>query len=488
MAQFFGMRATQRQLTDPVGKVVELVDAHDELFTALLFEHPPPASWIQSTELVLSFLEYPMVMGLAELAHHDLGRGWFAYRTGPSWLASELMNHHGSTARAMGPRAALELVEVIAGILADAGHIGQLQGCVSHGALTPARLVLGHAGDVQVIGHGILPVAAATERESSADVLRYAPPERLLGAPEDARGDVYALAAIAFEVATGKPLFGGTLDTIRELVTAGEGARALRGAGLPRPIVQLWTEALSPDPGDRPSPEAFAAQAAGLLSGTGPPGAPMGEVLRSHGGTGAFARAHPRSRHGSPAPLLDTGALPFQTLTTASVRPQPIPEPEVQEPELPPSRARWEQVTTEAARARASAPPEPAPAHRRRRRLDPAALASPHSRRARHRATEAAADPTPPGAHVPTPDAAGQADALPDAPTEETQVEPRQPTPVPVLEREVPADADEDPPPSTEEALIERDDTRPSPRRRLTRSGTLSMTSRRRRSGPDGEE
>lgn len=78
-----------------------------------------------------------------------------------------------------------------------------------HGALSPSKLLLDDEGRVRVSDVALAGLATAyRERLSLADV-RYLSPEQVLGEPVGPATDVYSLALILFEAATGTVAFDG---------------------------------------------------------------------------------------------------------------------------------------------------------------------------------------------------------------------------------------------------------------------------------------
>lgn len=88
---------------------------------------------------------------------------------------------------------------------------------IVHGRLTPSQILLGEDGGVRLTGFGpqFLPLRETPDRD-----LTYLAPEQIKGFPITPRTDLYALAAIAYEMLAGAPLFSakrGT-DIIRRIL------------------------------------------------------------------------------------------------------------------------------------------------------------------------------------------------------------------------------------------------------------------------------
>src|SRR5690606_14200026 len=81
---FQGLRPTGREMRDPAATLYELDDEGGRVYTSIVFDpryHGEEALTL-NVELVESFMEYPMVTGLVELARHDLDTATFSYPTG----------------------------------------------------------------------------------------------------------------------------------------------------------------------------------------------------------------------------------------------------------------------------------------------------------------------------------------------------------------------------------------------------------------------
>jgi eukaryotic-like serine/threonine-protein kinase len=99
-------------------------------------------------------------------------------------------------------REALPILEQVAAAL-DHAHA---QGVV-HRDIKPSNILIGADGSAKVADLGIATAVDATAITGSGDVigtLAYIAPERLRGEPGDAAADVYSLAAVAFEVLSGR--------------------------------------------------------------------------------------------------------------------------------------------------------------------------------------------------------------------------------------------------------------------------------------------
>ena len=150
--------------------------------------------------------------------------------------------------RQYGPAPTAHVVTIVTH-LAGALDFAAVSG-VGHGALHP-RDVLVAPDETFLVDLGVAP---ALERCGLRPPLRrpYSAPERIAGEPVSRRADIFALAAIAFEILTGQPIAGPGR-------AAGDTLPDVLGADIPE-LRRLFASALAVDPAERPdSALAFAA-------------------------------------------------------------------------------------------------------------------------------------------------------------------------------------------------------------------------------------
>lgn len=396
MEEYFGLKPTGRQFREPAANLVELVDPAGLKHTAIVFDEAyrgQPELGLD-IELILSFLQHPMVAGLVELSHHDLAQGVFAYPTGPAWTLKELLRIHDDRSKIIGPRAGLELAWLGAQILTEAAATGPQQGCFSHGSLSPWRIALRPDGQVQIFGYGLPQAEIVAQRRDpgvilDADSIRYAPPERLEGQPEELSSDTYALALLTYEAATGRPLFEGhDVSALQASIAGGEAAGLLSSAGLPGPIVELLADALAFDPDTRLTGQPLIDGVGTLLAGQ-LDGPSLVEILEA-----VLGQRRQQPRRSARLVSTDTSAYTHEQL--ASLVDQEDPADEVS------SDPRWGRVsrerraepaeaaaTTATTATTAIAEPEEPRRRRRRRDVEPEA-----PRRRRRRRNEPQAEAT----------------------------------------------------------------------------------------------
>ena len=121
----------------------------------------------------------------------------------------EVMSERGT----FEPGEAMAILRQLATALAFAHSRG-----IIHRDVKPSNASLGEDGEVKLMDFGIAQRIRkdGVRREVVEGTPRYLPPEAALGQPADHRADIYSLGVMAFEMVTGRPLFGGA--TIEELV------------------------------------------------------------------------------------------------------------------------------------------------------------------------------------------------------------------------------------------------------------------------------
>ena len=283
------MIETGRKWIGPASDLVEVEDSDGLKHTAIVFheewrEHP---AITDALGVVLGFLESPMVTGLVELVERDPSTGTFIYPTGMVWSVAEVVRLLSDRGERGGIRAGLELMYTAGQILVEGADAGRPQGVYSHGGLTPRRIMVKSDGQVMVIGHGlpqveILQFHSTPGRLPREDSFRYCPPERIEARPEDCSSDLFGLSLIAFELMTGKPVYDGLVNDIRQQAARGEGSRRLFRFRevLPEPVRNVLTKVLRPEPDARyVMGEDFLQDVHSLLSDRAVPGPSLMDLM-----------------------------------------------------------------------------------------------------------------------------------------------------------------------------------------------------------------
>ncbi|MFK7927349.1 MAG: hypothetical protein AB8H79_04125, partial [Myxococcota bacterium] len=254
---FGGWTPTGRKTAGPDSDLIEVENPDGHKQTAIVYDK----SWREhdllttNVELVQSFMEFPMVEGIACMSRAPSGEGLFQYESGSVLALIEVIRAYRDQRSVIGVKAAVEMVKSITSMLQEASENGPMQGIYSHGGLTPWRIALDADGNVQVLGYGLPQMDMVAVRENPKhkardDSYRYCPPERLTSGFEDISTDMFSLVLIAFEMATGEHLLTGRSAELKKAVEMGEAQARLMAnpGGLPSPIHEAFLHALAFDP------------------------------------------------------------------------------------------------------------------------------------------------------------------------------------------------------------------------------------------------
>ncbi|MBT3222866.1 MAG: hypothetical protein HN348_27635, partial [Proteobacteria bacterium] len=348
MADYGGMTLTGRQLRETASDLFELENGGGMKHLAITYRQPYAGHPVinQAVTLCESFLEYPMVAGLVELSHHNIDEGTFVYPTGQVWMLTEVLRKYRDVGQVLGLRAALEMCYVAGNILREAAENGSFQGVYAHGDLAPSRICLNSDGQVQLIGYGLPQVEIHVHREDESQVidvnsLHYCPPERLEGNLEDVDADFYALVLVAIEMITGKPLYDGPLDKVKEMVAMSQGPQMLLKLKklIPPKTMDMFRRALIYDPDRRfTSAEDFLDEVRAVLDEEGD-GKSLSEIVERMAGKKTTARGR-----GKPTRKVVTAASTTAFTTDQLKAMAEAMEEEEEEEEAPKPEKRWGKV------------------------------------------------------------------------------------------------------------------------------------------------
>ncbi len=290
METIAGYSTTGRRLKGPAADLVELTGDRGEKLSAIVFhpEYRHHRGINAALDVVVRFLEDPMVPDLLELRARDAEQGAFVYPTGQTWAVADVIRILADLGESAGIRAGLELLHKTGTILKEAAEYGADSNVYSHGGLTPWRVMLRQDGRVLVIGHALPQVEILMFHEDHthvppSDSFRYCPPERIHGEEEDLSSDLFSLCLIGFEFMTGKPVYDGLVNDIRQKAARGEGGRVLYQArdSLPASVRDILGNAMRLERADRHiSGDAFLDAVARALNSGDALGPSLADVMR----------------------------------------------------------------------------------------------------------------------------------------------------------------------------------------------------------------
>ncbi|MFO0953724.1 MAG: serine/threonine-protein kinase [Isosphaeraceae bacterium] len=203
---------------------------------------------------IVGSLQHPGIVPVYALGTLPDGRPYFTMRMVEGHTLAELLAREGDAAPGLGRL--IPLLLQIAQTLAYAHDHG-----VVHGDLTPANVMLGRFGEVQILDWGLARVVAeeGDPAVGAAGTPGYLAPERAAGTGGrwNARSDVFALGSILCEILTGAPAYPWSLSA-REAgrspvpdVTGG--LSRLASCGADPELVSLARDCLAVDPASRPA-------------------------------------------------------------------------------------------------------------------------------------------------------------------------------------------------------------------------------------------
>ncbi|MEM8710712.1 MAG: protein kinase [Planctomycetota bacterium] len=226
------------------------------------------------------------------------------------------------------------VVEQVGGALAEAHAAGIL-----HRDVKPGNVLVDRQGHCLLTDFGIAKreqeTLGLTEKGTSIGTVLYMSPEQGQGKAIDGRSDLYSLAAIAFEMLTGRRAFEG--ESFLEVTLKKEGSAPpfLPDDGVGEPLQQVLTKALDPKADRRQASVAdFVKEFSDAVSKESGASGGM-ESLRT-----AIVDTRGRDSNGkglkvaaAALVLACAGAAGFKAMTSSGAAPKPIPSPEPGDPD-----------------------------------------------------------------------------------------------------------------------------------------------------------
>src|SRR5512143_3035488 len=283
-----GERLGPYELTSPLG-VGGMAEVHrardtrlgrDVAIKLLDFEaarNPERLRLFEQEARAASAVNHPVIVGV-----HDVGREGDVPYVVLELVEGETLQRRLLRGR-LPQRRAIEVAVQIAQGLAAAHARGVL-----HNALKPANIILTRDGRVKILDFGLAglrggggtadPLPAedrATVTQALFGTPGYIAPERIEGAPPDARSDLFSLGAVLYEMLAGAPAFGAGTTAEVLAATAEQDPPEIRPA-LPQPLDRIVRRALEKDPDQRfqsASDLAYALDAISTMTGAPVPAA-----------------------------------------------------------------------------------------------------------------------------------------------------------------------------------------------------------------------
>lgn len=199
-------------IMEPVGKggMGLVYRAHDpsngrDVAIKLLADPAPKGSRAEARLLAearaVAAVDHPAVCGLIETGELADGRTYLV-----------MPFYRGQTLRERLQQGALPMPEAIAIAAAVARGLAAAHRCdIIHRDIKPANVMLGSDAQVRILDFGIAKLAGLglTRTGERPGTTHYMSPEQLLGAPVDARSDLWSLGVVLFEMLAGKRPFDG---------------------------------------------------------------------------------------------------------------------------------------------------------------------------------------------------------------------------------------------------------------------------------------
>ncbi|MFM2160675.1 MAG: hypothetical protein RLZZ383_187, partial [Pseudomonadota bacterium] len=247
-----GWRATSRRVQGPGFELVGL-EADAAVATGVWLPDTSPlrSEGLGVLEVGRAFLTRPGVPGLARLLHLDREASIAVYATGELWSVAEVGSALRRKGMRPGMRAGVELAWRVADLLAKAERDAADVGLKGHGGLDPWRIGLRRDGQVVLLGYGLTLGRGVLKLsgDERIEALRYAPPERLSSAAEDATSDRFSTALVALEWVLGEPVYRGAAAVVEQAAQQAEGDHRLYAARdeIPTEVLDVFGRALRRD-------------------------------------------------------------------------------------------------------------------------------------------------------------------------------------------------------------------------------------------------
>jgi eukaryotic-like serine/threonine-protein kinase len=207
---------------------------------------------------VAALLNHPNIIQIFDFGKLD-DKYYLAmeYINGPSLEA--MMLRAARAGKALGPKLAVHLGIPLCDALTYLEHQVMPDGTplnLVHRDVTPGNVLISKTAEVKLTDFGVVKTASSPSSTQAGVVkgkFAYMSPEQALGKVLDHRSDIFSLAVVLYEVATGRRLWkrGPPLQMIASVVKAEIPRPSQVVPGFPLPLEKILMKALAKDPKDR---------------------------------------------------------------------------------------------------------------------------------------------------------------------------------------------------------------------------------------------
>jgi hypothetical protein len=214
--------------------------------------NPSLAAAFEREGRLLSRIDHPNVIGIREVARDERGACLvLEYIEG-----SDLAAMSGPLPVRIALRIARDLLRALEAVHGLCDEQGRSFGLI-HRDLSPANVLIGVDGSVKLTDFGIARAVSGshvkTTGQSIKGTLAYLSPEQARGAPVDARADLFAAAALLYEMLAGVPIYNEDDPRLALAMARAGDVQSLASVrpDMPIAIVDLVDRALAAAPADR---------------------------------------------------------------------------------------------------------------------------------------------------------------------------------------------------------------------------------------------
>jgi|GEM_PF-996754 len=169
---------------------------------------------------IASRMAHPAVVKVFEVGEAE-GRHYIAMERVEGYNLAQILSAHRRAGKNVGKAAVFSILRQSLGALAYVHAFSDKRGRkmgIVHRDISPQNLLIGRDEKVRITDFGIARGGHRAEHTATGTIkgkLHYMAPEQAAGGRVDARADLYALGAVAFELLTSQPLHGA--DVTAEL-------------------------------------------------------------------------------------------------------------------------------------------------------------------------------------------------------------------------------------------------------------------------------